>query len=69
MRIKLRHGTTFVNGLVKVLTGGGVGSVSSTTDENSVLQVVLSQKDKGIAPGQFAGNICMKLPLVCMQRC
>ena len=72
LHLKLRHGTTFSRGIVKyessiveskVEEGSVIGSERGGVD--AVYSVVLDERDKGIAPGQYAalyeseGGVCL----------
>lgn len=55
--IKLRHGPSLSSGTV---TGSSQSLASSSSEDmkERILNVVLTKKDKGIAPGQFAAFYC-----------
>ena len=75
LHLKLRHGTTFSRGIVKyessivhkVEEGSAIGSErgSESGGVDAVYSVVLDERDKGIAPGQYAalyeteGGVCL----------
>ena len=79
LHLKLRHGTTFSRGIVKYessivnkveegsVIGGERGSEigSERGGVDAVYSVILDERDKGIAPGQYAalyeteGGVCL----------
>ena len=76
LHLKLRHGSTFSRGIVKYESSIVVNKVEEGSDTygergserggvDAVYSVVLDERDKGIAPGQYAalyeseGGVCL----------
>lgn len=59
IEVKLRHGPHLSSGTVTT-SGQSLDSRSAedTDNQDRILRVVLAEKDKGIAPGQFAAFYC-----------
>lgn len=59
IEIKLRHGPNLSSGTVTACSPSQDSSSAEDTDsQERILRVVLEEKDKGIAPGQFAAFYC-----------